>query len=212
MSASIAKHPLGDTSAGMIGRIQAGDGSSWMDFHQRCHAVICEWCRWNRVSDVDTEDLSQETMLVVVSKIASFRHSGRGSLRAWLRAIAWRCWCDAISRPVRLDVAQLRERFESVTDEISELEAEYERLEQLDILQRAMAAVRVRVEPRTWEAFWMSAMQNRSGQESGASLGMSADSVHSARARVQRMISVEVRRLTSRRASELGQGTVRDGL
>ena len=212
MSTSTARDPLGDTSAGMIGRVQAGDGASWVQFHQRCHAVISDWCRWNRVREFDAEDLSQETMLVVVSKIASFRHSGRGSLRAWLRAIAWRCWCEAISRSARGETVLLRDRFESVGDEISALEAEYERLEQLDVLERAMAAVKVRVEPHTWEAFWMAAMQNRSGQEVGESLRMTADSVHSARARVQRMISVEVRRLNNRRPSAVQQRMDRDEL
>lgn len=186
-----------DTSAGMIGRVQSGDIDSWQAFSRRCQSVLADWCRWNRVRESDAEDVSQEAMLVVVSKIAGFRHSGRGSLRAWLRAIAWRCWCEAISKADRGDLVELAARFRETKSEIAAIEQEYERLTQMDILERAMAAVRLKVQPRTWEAFWQSAMEGGSGADVGARLDMTADCVHAARARVQRLISVEVRRLNN---------------
>lgn len=197
MGVSLGSAALGDTSAGMIRRIQSGDGASWRQFHERCHAVISDWCRWNRVSEADAEDVLQETLLVVVSKIAGFRHLGPGSLRAWLRAIAWRCWCEALARTERTDAAELAIRYQQATDEIAALEAEYERLRQVDILERAMATVRQRVEAHTWQAFWSTAMDGLSGQDAGDALGMTADCVHSARARVQRLISREVRRINN---------------
>jgi len=197
MSGAVQRPVLTDTSAGLIGRVQAGDGASWQAFCDRCQGVLADWCRWSRLREPDAEDVSQEAMLVVVSKIAGFRHSGRGSLRAWLRAIAWRCWCEAISRADRGDVADLAARYRRASDEIAELEREYERLTQVDLLERAMAVVRGRVQPRTWDAFWRSAMEGGSGADVGAVLGMSADCVHAARSRVQRLISVEVRRLNN---------------
>ncbi|MFN9288068.1 MAG: RNA polymerase sigma factor, partial [Planctomyces sp.] len=142
MSGAVQRPVLTDTSAGLIGRVQAGDGASWQAFCDRCQGVLADWCRWNRLREPDAEDVSQEAMLVVVSKIAGFRHSGRGSLRAWLRAIAWRCWCEAISRADRGDVADLAARYRRASDEIAELEREYERLTQVDLLERAMAVVR----------------------------------------------------------------------
>ncbi|MFM7837237.1 MAG: sigma-70 family RNA polymerase sigma factor, partial [Planctomycetaceae bacterium] len=64
-------------------------------------------------------------------------------------------------------------------------------------LERAMATVRQRVEAHTWQAFWSTAMDGLSGQDAGDALGMTADCVHSARARVQRLISREVRRINN---------------
>ncbi|MFN9079247.1 MAG: RNA polymerase sigma factor [Planctomyces sp.] len=197
MSEAIERPVLMDTSAGLIGRVQAGDDASWQAFCGRCQAVLADWCRWNRVREPDAEDVSQEAMLVVVSKSAGFRHSGRGSLRAWLRAIAWRCWCEAISKADRGDLSELAARYRQATSEIAAIEQEYERLTQVDILERAMAVVRTKVQPRTWEAFWQTAMEGGTGADVGARLDMSADCVHSARARVQRLISVEVRRLNN---------------
>ena len=184
-----------DTSLGLLGRIQAGEHEAWVDFSHRCNDVVLSWCRWKRVSGADAEDLVQNSMVVVLQKIGGFRHTGRGSFRAWLKAIAWRCWCDALVRSNHSRLKDLRQQFDAATDDIAALEAEYERLREMDVLAQAMAHVQQRVRPCTWSAFCRTALENQSGVAVAAELNMPVYSVHSARMRVQQLLASEVRRL-----------------
>jgi RNA polymerase sigma factor (sigma-70 family) len=187
-----------DTSLGLLGRVQAGESQAWDAFSSRCQDVLVRWCQWKQVQPADAEDLYQNSMLVVVRKIREFRHSGRGSFRAWLRAIAWRCWCDAVNSQRTEPLSELREKFLMAQDDIAVLEAEYERVRQAELLAEAMLLVRPRVRPKTWEAFCLSVLQNQSGTDVAAALQIPSYAVHSAKARVQRLISIEVRRLQQR--------------
>jgi RNA polymerase sigma-70 factor (ECF subfamily) len=58
-----------------------------------------------------------------------------------------------------------------------------------------MARVQLRVEPRTWEAFRLTALEGCSGAEVGTRLGLQVAAVFQARSRVQRMLQAEVRTL-----------------
>jgi RNA polymerase sigma-70 factor (ECF subfamily) len=179
----------------LLGRIQSGERDAWHDFSQRCNEVVLNWCRWNHVQGADAEDLVQNSMVVVLQKIGGFRHNGRGSFRAWLKAIAWRCWCDAIVRSDQARLRHLRKQFQSASDDIEALETEYERLREMDIMAQAMTLVQQRVRPSTWMAFCRTALENRSGVDVAAELNLPVYSVHSARMRVQQLLAAEVRRI-----------------
>ena len=59
--------------------------------------------------------------------------------------------------------------------------------------EQALARVSARVEPKTLEAFHLTALEGRSGAEVGAKLGMTAAAVFRARHRVARMLEEEFR-------------------
>ena len=70
-----------DTSIGMLQRVQGGDEDAWTDFANRCGSVIQEWCKWRHLQSLEADDIIQNTMIIVLKKVHSFRHAGRGSLR-----------------------------------------------------------------------------------------------------------------------------------
>lgn len=187
-----------DTSLGLLGRVQAGDSEAWQEFTNRCYDVIRQWCRWHQVSGPDTDDVLQNSMLVVLQKIGAFRHTGRGSMRGWLKAIAWRCWCDAMARANRGALESLRKQYAVAVDEIAVLEQQYELLRQETLLQQAMLLVKQRVRPSTWSVFYRTAWLNEPCSVVAGDLQIPAYVIHSARNRVQRMIQQEVRRLEGR--------------
>jgi RNA polymerase sigma-70 factor (ECF subfamily) len=51
--------------------------------------------------------------------------------------------------------------------------------------------VRARVEPRTWEAFWLTAIEKASGRDVAAKLGMTLGAVYTAKRRVGQMLRSE---------------------
>lgn len=186
-----------ETSIGMLGRVQLGDGQEWHRFARHCREIILSWCRWKKIPTPDAEDLVQDSLVVVVSRIESFRRTGTGSLRAWLRAIAWRCRCDAIDKAEDLDrLRTLATRYKESTEDIAILEREFERLHEIDCLERCMATVKKQVPSQVWLAFQMQFLEEQSGIATARELGITADRAHAAKSRVLRLIRSEMKKLT----------------
>jgi DNA-directed RNA polymerase specialized sigma24 family protein len=70
-----------------------------------------------------------------------------------------------------------------------------------------MARVRLRVQPHTWQAFQLLALEGRSGAEVAAQLNMKVATVFVARSKVQKMIQEEVRQLEGRSPEGLQEGS-----
>ncbi len=85
----------------------------------------------------------------------------------------------------RLDQVAARE------DLVARLSDEFDQ----ELLEAASDRVRLRLEPKTWEAFRLTAAEGLSGAEAAARLGMSVPAVFKARFKVQKLLQVEVRRL-----------------
>jgi RNA polymerase sigma-70 factor (ECF subfamily) len=64
-----------------------------------------------------------------------------------------------------------------------------------ELLEMAMGSVRQRVEPRTWEAFRLLALEQQPAAEAARRLGMKVATAYVARGKVQKMVREELRRL-----------------
>jgi RNA polymerase sigma factor (sigma-70 family) len=183
-----------DTSLGMLKRVQSGDDAAWTEFARRVAIIVTQWASWKRLQPADAEDLTHDTLLIVLAKIKDFKHCGRGSLRAWLRIIARRCFSRAQSSKKNIPHPELADRYRRTDDQITDLEAEFDRLQELDLLKSCMLSVKRRVRPQAWEAFHLLAVEGRSGQDAATQLNMQVDAVHAAKTRVQKLITGELRR------------------
>ncbi|MFM8478201.1 MAG: hypothetical protein ACKOCH_13720, partial [Bacteroidota bacterium] len=94
-------------------------------------------------------------------------------------------------------------------DEIARLEAEFDELMRMTLLDQAMQRARARVNETTWEAFMQTAIQGKSAEEVGGVLGLGVGAIYSARARVKRMISSDFLRLYGN--SDLAPDRLSDG-
>jgi RNA polymerase sigma-70 factor (ECF subfamily) len=127
----------------------------------------------------------------------TFVYDPAGRFRAWLKTIAYRTWCHFTQASMRTDATgdeamlRLLRSPSSCEDFLQQLEAEGER----ELMEKAMALVRLRVQPHTWEAFRLLAIEGLSGAEAAARLEMKTGAVFVARSKVQKMIQEEVRRL-----------------
>ena len=72
------------------------------------------------------------------------------------------------------------------------------RLHDRELLQAASVRVRLRVEPHTWEAFRLTALEGLSGAEAAERLGLKVATVYKAKSKVQQMLHEEVARLDRR--------------
>jgi DNA-directed RNA polymerase specialized sigma24 family protein len=73
---------------------------------------------------------------------------------------------------------------EARDDLVTRLQAAFDQ----ELLERAMDLVRDRVEPRTWEAFRLTAVNGLSAAEAGEKLDMRMGTVYQARSSVQRLL------------------------
>ena len=76
-----------------------------------------------------------------------------------------------------------------------DLERRLEDAYDLELLGLAAARVRERVEPHTWEAFRLTALEGLSGAETAARLGLPVASVFKAKSNVQKRLQEEISRL-----------------
>lgn len=188
------------TRATLLGRLREtpDDPSTWAEFVEWHGAMIFAWCRAWGLQEADAQEVTQEVFLKLSQRLRDFRYDPRGSFRAWLKTVTHHAWQDyAIKqrRPGRGSGS------DSVADTLLAIPAQDDLAQRIDaaceeeLLREAAVRVRLRVEPRTWDAFELTAKEGRSGAETAAQLGMKVATVFVARSKVQRMLREEVARL-----------------
>jgi RNA polymerase sigma-70 factor (ECF subfamily) len=188
------------TSVSLLGRLHRhpADSAAWGEFVQRYGRKIYLWCRGWGLQDADAQDVTQNVLMEIAKKMQTFTYDPARSFRGWLRTLAHAAWCDFLaSRPARErgsgDSAVL-DLLQSVADR-DDLAQQLEEQFDSELLEDATVRVRLRVEPRTWEAFRLLAYEERSGAEVAARLNMKVTAVYLAKSRVQRMLQEEIRKL-----------------
>jgi RNA polymerase sigma-70 factor (ECF subfamily) len=192
--------PTSPTLLGRLGRVPA-DQAAWDEFADRYGRKIYGWCRHWNLQQADAEDVTQQVLLKLAHKMRTFAYDPSKSFRAWLKTVthhAWRGFVEGRRRPgagsgdtrvlEQLHTVQARDAL------VGDLDAEFSR----DLLDEAMARVQLRVQPHTWEAFRLLAVEGRRGAEAAERLGMKVATVFVAKSKVQKMIQEEVRKLEGR--------------
>ncbi len=185
------------TLLGRLGKVPP-DETAWVEFVDRYGRRIYGWCAHWGLQQSDAEDVTQQVLLKLAAKMRSFAYDPSRSFRAWLKTVthhAWRDFAEARKRPgAGSGDSAVRELLDNVGagDNLAErLEEEFSR----DLLEEAMARVRLRVQPHTWEAFRLLALEGLSGALVAARLEIKVATAFVARSKVQKMVQEEVRRL-----------------
>jgi RNA polymerase sigma factor (sigma-70 family) len=186
------------TSATLLARLRQvpPDQAAWAQFADRYGRKIYGWCRQWNLPEADAEDVTQDVLLKLAGKMREFEYDPSKSFRAWLKTVTRHAWLDACSaRKVTAaggsQVLELLQAVEAREDLVRQLDEEFDR----ELLDEAAARVRVRVTPRTWEAFERTAVRGESGAEAGRALGMKVAAVFVARSKVQKMLREELQKL-----------------
>jgi RNA polymerase sigma-70 factor (ECF subfamily) len=189
------------TSTTLLGRLRQSPGrdpAAWQEFVRRYGRQVYEWClRWG-AQEADAEDVTQTVLLQMLERMNTFRYDPSGCFRGWLKTVAhnaWKRFLETRQRPGRgsgdSDVLDLLGTVEARDDLTARISDEFDR----ELLDEAMARVRLRVEAHTWEAFRLLALEGRSGAEVARQLGIKVATAFVARSRVQKMLHDEVGRL-----------------
>jgi RNA polymerase sigma-70 factor (ECF subfamily) len=149
------------------------------------------------LQEADAQDVTQDVLLKLAKAMRDFTYDPSRSFRAWLKTLTNHALSDFLeSRPRALGsgdsrVVDLLHTVEARQDLLQRFEAEFDR----ELLEVAMTRVRLRVQPQTWEAFRLTAIEGLSGAEAAERIPMQVAQVFVAKRRVQKLLQEEVGRL-----------------
>jgi RNA polymerase sigma-70 factor (ECF subfamily) len=191
--------PNSVTSLSLLERLRQtpADQAAWAEFVARYGQRIHGWCRRWGLQEADAQDVTQTVLLKLVQAMQAFRYDPARKFLGWLKTVTHHAWQDLVRgrRQVAAggDLASddPLQALAARDDLAARLEGAYEQ----ELLEKALARVRPRVRPQTWDAFRLTAFEGLSGAKAAARLGMPVISVYKARSNVQKLLVAEVRYL-----------------
>jgi RNA polymerase sigma-70 factor (ECF subfamily) len=192
--------PADATSVSLLLRLRQSptDETAWREFVARYGRRVYLWCRQWHLQDAEAEDVTQNVLLILAEKLREFQYDPGGSFRAWLKTVSHHAWGKYVASRQRpgqgtgdSDVQSQLQSVAARDDLAVRLEEEYDR----ELLDLAMLRVATRVEPHTWQAFTLTALDGLSGADAADRLGISVSMVYVARSRVQKLVKDELQRL-----------------
>ena len=179
-------------------RQEPADQGAWNEFVQRYGPMLLGWCRQWRLQAADADDVTQNVLLKLAHHLRGFVYDPSRHFRGFLRTIAHNACKDYLDSKQRTVPASADTGLHAVLESVEAREDLAARLEQAFDLERfelAQERVRQRVEPRTWEAFRLTALEGKSGADAAALLHMQVGTVFKAKSKVQQMLREEIERL-----------------
>jgi RNA polymerase sigma-70 factor (ECF subfamily) len=177
------------TARSLLDRARARDPAAWERMVALYAPLVLRWCRGWGLRDDDAADVFQEVFQSVAAHLSTFRRTRAGdTFRGWLRTIARNKANDLFRRlerePLGIGGSDARERLSQVPQALPPEEEPGADEAEGELLHRALEMIRGDFEPRTWAAFWQTAVEGRAAADVAADLGMSAGAVRVAKSRV----------------------------
>jgi RNA polymerase sigma-70 factor (ECF subfamily) len=182
------------------------DAAAWREFLTLYEPLIYRLARRKGLQDADARDLCQEVFRAVAGAIDRWE-PGRGSFRGWLTRITRNLLVNFLTRgrhqPRGSGATSVQDLLEaqpaSNPSATAVFEAEYRRR----VFQWAAEEVHDEFTPATWQAFWKTAVEDRSPQDVATELGLSLGAVYIARSRVLARLRRRVEQLAENEAAEI---------
>jgi RNA polymerase sigma factor (sigma-70 family) len=194
------------TRATLIDRLKNWqDQASWQDFFDTYWKLIYGLARKFGLNEEDAQDVVQETLVSVASKMPNFKYDPElGSFKAWLRTlIRWRIADHVRKRgsantvPLQGDTETGEESFgKEIPDKSSQtMDQFYEQEWQKSVLDAAVAKVKRKMDPQKYQVFDFYVNKEWAPEKVATAFNISVDQVYLAKHRVTELIKAEAKRL-----------------
>jgi RNA polymerase sigma-70 factor (ECF subfamily) len=201
-----ATNELFRTRATLLQRLKDWqDQASWQDFFDIYWRLIYSVAREAGLTDPESQDVVQETMLSVAKYMPGFKYDpALGSFKAWLLNLTrWRI-IDQFRKRRGLEtrgpgtshstagMATVEKVVDPATQALEKLwDSEWEH----HLLGAALARLKRRLDPQKYQIFDFSVNKNWTPEKVARTFGISVDQVYLARHRVGLLVKEEVKRL-----------------
>lgn len=191
--ASAAEHPTLSTS--MLGHVRQLQPDAWHRLVETFGPIIYGWGRRAGLNQHDAADVVQDVFASVARGIGQFqRNKQAGSFRSWLATITRNRIRDFYRRDVPKNPAahggtEFQQRLQAIPDDLDEALSDISETD-LDrrLPRRVLELVQSEIEPQTWQAFWLTTVEDRTAREAADQLNMQLASIYQAKSRVLRRI------------------------
>lgn len=188
-----------ETRASLILRLpSAADAEAWREFVSIYEPFVYRFARRGGLQDADARELVQNVLLAVARAVGRWRPDGdRGKFRTWLFRIARNQLIDMAGKRQRQSAARGGTTMLGVLNQQPALagwSSDDVRLShRRELFIWAADRVMNTVKEATWQAFWMTAVEDRSVEDAANTLGLSVGAVYIARSRVLSRLKDEIK-------------------
>lgn len=177
-----------------------GDAGAWNEFVRDYGPMLYRFVRSRGLQDADASDLVQDVMRSVGMAIGRLDYDKqKGGFRAWLFTTTRNKLSTYFEKQKRLgpvgNGTDQQEMLGQASDGNNALEAQWELEYQRQLAAKAIDNLKPTIEPKTWAAFELTAVEGRSAEQAGAQTGLSPGAVYVARSRVTAKLRNEITRL-----------------
>ena len=163
------------------------DEDAWSQCIELYAPLIYGYLRKRNIQDADAGDLTQDVLSSVTSTANDFTYDPqRGSFRGWLLTVTRNKMLNFVSRKKAQagsgdsGVQRAIEEMTAEEDDRSQWDLEYERR----LFEWAAEKARSEFQDSTWQAFWLTAVDNQSASAVAEKLDLSVGAVYVAKSRV----------------------------
>lgn len=190
-----------ETRSSLIARItDVGDDEAWREFTAIYEPFIRRQALRFGLQEADAQELVQEVLIAVSKAVGRFQvDQSRGRFRTWLYAIGRNICLKHLARLRREQGSgdtQVRAALVALPDpsslESEEFDIEFKR----HVFLWVANSIRTEFRPKTWQAFWLSTVDNHSIERVSSELGISVGAVYIARSRVMARLRSRVQEIT----------------
>jgi RNA polymerase sigma-70 factor (ECF subfamily) len=194
----VQTQPGESTSRSLIRRAAANDPAAWQRLSQVYGPLVYQWCRHCGLQPDDAADVVQEVFRALARSLGTFRSNQSGdSFRAWLWTITRNKLRDhhrsRQRRPQAIGGSTARHEIEQLPDQAPEESDDANRRQvHSELAQRALNLMQHDFEERTWQAFWKTAVEQKTAPQAAEELGTTVAAVYMAKSRVLRRLREEL--------------------
>jgi RNA polymerase sigma-70 factor (ECF subfamily) len=176
------------------------DRQAWAEFVDLYAPVVHGYAQKHGLQDADAADLTQEVLTSVARAAPRLDYDpARGSFRAWLFTVVRNELRDFLAAqgrsPAGSGDTDMNRRLHlepaPAEDEAAAWEHEYQR----QLFALAAEQVRGDFQDATWQAFWLTAIDGKSGKEAASILGITTAAVYLAKRRVMTRLRQQIEQL-----------------
>jgi RNA polymerase sigma-70 factor (ECF subfamily) len=191
------------TSRSLLQRARDHQPGAWERLVLLYSPLVRHWCRRGGVAAQDVDDVAQDVFTRAFGSLDTFYHDRpTDTFRGWLRTITRHRIVDHYRKEKRNVPAAGGSAALGVLLNQPDIPDEPD-AEERDLCDRLYEAsldfIRGEFEPRTWQMFWRTVVDDQPTAVVAAELGVTANSVRQARSRVLRRIREEVGELAIER-------------
>jgi RNA polymerase sigma factor (sigma-70 family) len=203
----------GSTSTTLLSKVADWENHpAWVRFRDTYDPFLRRWSRGYGLDEDSIDEVCQRIWIELADRMRTFEYDPSRTFRGWLRRFCDSRVVDFLrQRQAAVILLSLDERDEeqvagvrsTAIDSTETDEREPEGLSDpvrrflLGEGEKVQAAVRAKVKPHNWDAFWLVAVCDWTVERTGKALGMTVSAVYAARTRVARMLCEEGQRVSA---------------